>query len=65
MWEWATGSPFLFTIIVIVLIEGLVNGVFHTISRVIRHLNIRKHGWPPPHVDADGDFRPASKSNGD
>lgn len=21
-----------------------------------RHLNIRKHGWPPEHCDADGDF---------
>jgi hypothetical protein len=23
----------------------------------MRHLNIRKHGWPPPHCDADGDLR--------
>ncbi len=22
-----------------------------------RHLNIRKRGWPPPHCDADGDFK--------
>lgn len=20
-----------------------------------RHLNIKAHGWPPPHLDADGD----------
>lgn len=25
---------------------------------VVRHLNIRKAGWPPPHLDADGDFKP-------
>lgn len=24
-------------------------------SRFIRHLNIRSKGWPPPHLDADGD----------
>ena len=24
--------------------------------RLFRHLNIRKHGWPPEHCDADGDF---------
>ena len=24
----------------------------------MRHLNIRKHGWPPAHCDADGDFKP-------
>lgn len=22
-----------------------------------RHLNIRRNGWPPPHLDADGDLR--------
>lgn len=22
-----------------------------------RRLNIRKHGWPPAHCDADGDFK--------
>jgi len=26
-------------------------------NRFFRHLNIRKHGYPPPHCDADGDFR--------
>jgi len=30
-------------------------------TRFIRHLNIRKAGWPPPHLDADGDFRPESQ----
>jgi hypothetical protein len=24
----------------------------------MRHLNIRKHGWPPTHCDADGDLKP-------
>lgn len=24
---------------------------------VFRILNIRKHGWPPAHCDADGDFK--------
>lgn len=23
----------------------------------LRYLNIRKHGWPPPYLDADGDNR--------
>lgn len=27
-------------------------------NRFWRHRNIRAHGWPPPHCDADGDFRP-------
>jgi hypothetical protein len=28
---------------------------------VVRHLNIRKAGWPPPHLDADGDFKDDSE----
>ena len=24
-------------------------------NRVVRHLNIRAHGWPPAHLDADGE----------
>jgi len=27
-------------------------------NRAMRHLNIRRHGWPPAHLDADGDFKP-------
>lgn len=30
-------------------------------SRFLRHLNVRNHGWPPPHCDADGD--PVEKEN--
>jgi hypothetical protein len=26
-------------------------------NRFWRHFNIRKHGYPPPHCDADGDFK--------
>lgn len=31
-------------------------------NRTLRHLNIRKHGYPPAHCDADGDFRPTKES---
>jgi hypothetical protein len=27
------------------------------VNRVIRHLNISKCGWPPSHLDADGDWK--------
>lgn len=26
-----------------------------------RHMNIRKHGYPPIHCDADGDFKGSEK----
>ena len=25
-------------------------------NRFLRSRNIKRHGWPPPHLDADGDF---------
>lgn len=28
---------------------------FRLVNRAIRHANIRSAGWPPPHLDADGD----------
>ena len=32
--------------------------VVQTLIKIpFRHLNIRKHGWPPSHLDADGDFK--------
>lgn len=34
---------------------------FRCWNRLMRHLNVRKHGWPPAHLDADGDFKPDSE----
>lgn len=32
-------------------------------NRVMRHANIRKHGYPPAHCDADGDFLEVDKES--
>jgi len=32
------------------------------INRPLRHWNIRKHGYPPQHCDADGDFKESDRS---
>ena len=32
------------------------------IALVVRHLNIRKAGWPPAHCDADGDIHEERKT---
>lgn len=31
--------------------------VFLMLNRTLRHKNILKHGYPPPHCDADGDLK--------
>lgn len=46
--------PFL-TFFVVFMVTSTV---FKCWNRTMRHLNIRKQGWPPPHCDADGDFKP-------
>jgi hypothetical protein len=50
---------------VVILLAMLINLVFMLWNRLMRHLSIRKHGWPPPHCDADGDFRPRSPKKED
>jgi hypothetical protein len=41
----------------IVVILGIpANIIKYAINRPLRHMNIRKYGYPPSHCDADGDF---------
>lgn len=36
----------------------LLNSVLFCLpNRIVRHLSIRKAGWPPPHLNADGEFK--------
>jgi hypothetical protein len=41
-----------------ILLSVPLNFVFILVNRFLRHWNIRKHGYPPAHCDADGDFKP-------
>ena len=47
------------------LLSGGCNLIFRCWNRLMRMLNIRKHGWPPPHCDADGDFPPVPEKDDD
>lgn len=46
-----------------ILLSGLANFIFLIWNRFWRHFNIRKHGYPPPYCDADGDFKTESKKH--
>jgi hypothetical protein len=35
----------------------VVNGLLKIWIRFMRMLQVRKHGWPPLHLDADGDWK--------
>lgn len=52
---WVFGS------LIVVILDGLLKLVFRIYNRSMRTINIVSRGWPPEHIDADGDFRPHPK----
>lgn len=49
--------PFL-TVILAFFVVGLLELPFRLVNRWIRHRDIVARGWPPEHLDADGDWPP-------
>lgn len=43
------------------MIAIVLNFILMVYRSTLRHLNIRKQGWPPAHLDADGDFKSEKK----
>ena len=51
------GEHWFLTFLLAVLVYSIFWGIFITLpNRILRHWTIRKHGYPPSHCDADGDF---------
>lgn len=44
-----------------IILSGIGTFLLTIWNRFWRHWNIRKHGYPPSHCDADGDFKPTKK----
>ena len=57
IYEVMIDSPWLTFFILLALIQVTGQIVVNLPNRILRHWNIRKHGYPPEHCDADGDFR--------
>jgi hypothetical protein len=57
IFQFMSDSPML-TFFLALIVGSLI---FKIYNRTMRMLNIRKHGYPPPHCDADGDFRETEK----
>ena len=43
--------------------ETIVRVFVNLPNRILRHKNIRMHGYPPIHCDADGDFKVEEKED--
>ena len=57
----AGNHPILAVIFAIIVAAAIVRISIVLPNRILRHWNIRKHGYPPEHCDADGDFIKDSK----
>lgn len=57
IFQFMTNSPILSFFLGLVIIQALATVLFRLPNRILRHRNINKHGYPPPHCDADGDFK--------
>jgi hypothetical protein len=53
IYQFMSDSPWL-TFFLVFLLTATVSRIW---NRFWRHMNIRKHGYPPPHCNADGDFK--------
>ncbi|WP_435018427.1 hypothetical protein TA3x_000401 [Tundrisphaera sp. TA3] len=54
-YEFMSTNPWL-TFFLACLATSVVIWPFKLVNRWIRHRNIVAAGWPPAHLDADGDF---------
>jgi hypothetical protein len=55
--KFMSDSPYLTAFLAFLILETVVRIVYILPNRILRHWNIRKHGYPPTHCDADGDFK--------
>jgi len=57
IYDFMSDSPWLSFFLAIVIAQGIK----FIINRLLRHMNIRRHGWAPVHCDADGDLKDADE----
>lgn len=57
-YEFMSDSPWL----TFFLAWFLTELVFKITNRILRTIKVCVKGWPPSHIDADGDWKPVEKS---
>jgi hypothetical protein len=56
-WDFANQHANEAVCVLLILVPIVAYEMVVLVKSVLRHWNIHKHGYPPPHCDADGDFR--------
>lgn len=57
IWQFMSDSPWLTFFLGIFVVLPALKATTWAIGLPFRAMNIRKHGWPPAHLDADGDYK--------
>jgi hypothetical protein len=57
IFQFMCDSPFLAFFISLIIGGVIIELCINLPNRILRHINIFKHGYPPVHCDADGDFK--------
>ena len=58
--QYATSSFWVFVgcvVLVSLIVVTPIQAALFAWNRFVRHLNVRAKGWPPAHLDADGDWK--------
>ena len=61
VYEFMSGNPWITFFLALIACEAVRIVLAYCINRPLRHRNIKLHGWPPAHCDADGDFKKDKK----
>lgn len=57
IYEFMNSNPILTFFMACMIYYTIRTLLFVLPNRICRHKNILRHGYPPPHCDADGDFK--------
>jgi len=57
LFQFMSDSPVLTFALFFIVLQAVVRLCMHLLTMITRHYNIKKNGYPPPHCDADGDFK--------
>lgn len=57
IWQFASECPWTAIFLALIALTVVEIVLRYCINHPLRAMNIRKHGWPPQHCDADGDLK--------
>lgn len=47
----------------VLILSGIGDFILKMYNQTLRHINIKKHGYPPEHCDADGDLETSEEED--